>query len=165
MDITVASIADIEEITQVEIASKKQSLPSIIEDIDINYAVRLSRWQTYFAGKSPASAKPDRIIFKAVDANRVIGYVAVHLTTRFDMDAEIQSFYILNEYQRKGIGSKLFGYVLNWLAAFNVKNLCVGIAADNPYQVFYLKHGGKYYNPHWIFWDNLDVSARQQPIG
>jgi GNAT superfamily N-acetyltransferase len=155
MEIVIASIADIEELTQVEIESKLRSFTTN-EAYAVDLEHRLRGWQTYFAAQTPASAKPERIVYKALENDNIIGFIAVHLTTRYNLDAEIQTFYILKAYQRKGIGSKLLNEALKWLSKFKVESLCVGIFPENPYKSFYLKHGGQYLNPHWIYWDNME---------
>ena len=161
MEIHIATITDIEELTKVEIESKLQSFDNN-ETVAIDYDTRLYRWNTYFNGQSPASAKHERVVFKAVIDDDIIGYIAGHLTSRYEQDAEIQSFYIFKQQQRKGVGSKLLESFLNWLITQNAKSLCVGIAPENPYQAFYLKYGGQYLNPHWICWD--DVNALHNKI-
>ncbi len=157
MEIQVATSADIEVITHVEIESKLQSFPGLMAAHDIDFDTRAYRWKTYFAAQSPASAKPERIVFKAIDGDRITGYLAVHLTTRYDKDAEIQSVYVLKAYQRGGVGTALLKHAIGWMMNFNAKNLCVGIAPENPYQQFYLKYGGSFLNPHWIVWDNINL--------
>jgi len=157
MRIEIATSVDIDELTRVEIASKKESTPEYISEVDVDHATRLCRWQTYFAGQSPATSKPERIVFKAVSDGQIIGFIVGHLTTRFDKDAEIQNFYILKNHQRKGIGYALLTRLAEWLAANKANSLCVGIAEHNPYQRFYLKYGGRYLNKHWIFWDDIKV--------
>jgi GNAT superfamily N-acetyltransferase len=154
ISIEVATVADIEELTRVEIASKLQSFPEYMEAHDVDFANRQYRWQTYFTAESPASSKPERIIFKAVQGSRIIGFIAGHLTNRHK-DSEIQNFYVLKEDQHKGIGAQLLKKLLPWLISNNAKSLCVGIFPKNPYQSFYLKYGGQYLNPHWIYWDDL----------
>lgn len=158
MELLIADIKDAEELTVVEIESKQQSLAAIIEPHEIDHGGRLYRWGTYFRGESPQTSKPERIVFKAVIDGRVVGYIAGHLTTRYNKDAEIQSFFILKAHQRKGLGGMLFLKFIAWLYAQNAKSLCVGIMPDNPYKAFYLKQGGQYLNPHWIYWD--DVSKK-----
>jgi GNAT superfamily N-acetyltransferase len=156
MEISIATIADIEELTRVEIESKLQSFDNN-ETVAIDYDTRFYRWNTYFNKQSPASAKPERIVYKAVIDGQIIGYIAGHLTTRYDMDAEIQSFYVLKEHQQAGAGSKLFESLLSWLATQNATSLCVGIDDKNPYQAFYLKYSGKHLNPHLICWEDVDL--------
>lgn len=155
MEIQVATTADIEEITHVEIESKLQSFPELMEPHDTDFETRAYRWKTYFAKQSPASAMPQRIILKAIDQDKIIGYLAVHLTSRYDKGAEIQSFYVLKEYQRSGIGTALLKEAISWAMNHNAKSLCVGIAPENPYQQFYLKYGGSFLNPHWIVWEDI----------
>jgi GNAT superfamily N-acetyltransferase len=157
MEIQVATAADIKAITHVEIESKLQSFPELMEPHDIDFEKRAYRWKTYFAKQSPASAKPPRITLKAIDQDRMIGYLAVHLTNRYDKDAEIQSFYVLKEHQRRGIGTALLKKAISWATNLNAKSLCVGIAPENPYQQFYLKYGGSFLNPHWIVWDDINL--------
>jgi GNAT superfamily N-acetyltransferase len=155
MTIAIASEVDIDELTQVEIESKKQSIPEIIEDFEIDKLSRVTRWSTYFKGQSPHTSKPDRLVLKAVMKNRIVGYLAGHLTTRYNLDAEIQSFYILKQHQRHGIGKKLLAEFAKWLVSKNVASLCVGIAPTNKYKAFYIKNGGQYFNDHWIYWTDI----------
>lgn len=157
MNIEVAGKSDIEELTAVEIESKRQSIPGYIDAVEIDYALRLHRWRTYFNKESPKSSKPERVILKAVIDSHIAGYIAGHLTNRYEMDAEIQSFYILINYQRNGIGKSLLMKFVEWLNGHQAKRLCVGIAKGNKYQAFYLKFGGKHLNEHWIYWDDLNV--------
>jgi ribosomal protein S18 acetylase RimI-like enzyme len=155
MTIAIASEVDIEELAYVEIESKKQSIPEIIEDFEIDKLSRISRWSTYFKGQSPQTSKPDRLILKAVINNKIVGYLAGHLTTRYNLDAEIQSFYILKQQQRLGLGKKLLTEFAKWLVSKNVASLCVGIASTNKYKAFYIKNGGQYLNDHWIYWTDI----------
>jgi GNAT superfamily N-acetyltransferase len=133
-----------------------QSILGCIDAIEIDYDIRLYRWETYFNGTSPASSKPPRVIYKAVTGGTIIGYIAGHLTNRYGLDAEIQSFFITKEYQRNGTGKQLLKMFLEWLLIQRVKSLCAGINPVNKYQAFYLKYGGKYLNEHWIWWEDVE---------
>ena len=155
MKILVADDSDIPELTRVEIESKIHSIPECIEAFEIDPNSRASRWRTYFDGQSPQTSKPQRVVFKAIYQDSIVGYLAGHLTTRYNMDAEIQSFYVLKMHQRNGIGSYLLSEFAGWVIANECKSLCVGIAANNKYQAFYLKHGGKHLNEHWIYWNDV----------
>ena len=162
MNIDVATEGDIEELTRVEIRSKKQSVPKCFEYHEMHYWSRRGRWQTYFSGQSPRSSKSERLVLKASDeGNQVIGCIAGHLTTRHNFDGEIQSFYVLKEEQNRGVGSKLFSEFLKWLIAKEAKTLCVGIKPANPYNSFYLKYGGQHLNDYWIFWLDNSLLLKQ----
>lgn len=155
IQIQIASIADIDALTRVEVTSKLGSFPEPMDTIAIDPDIRSYRWHTYFNGESPASSKPERIVFKALRDGNVVGFISGHLTTRYDKDAEIQNFYVLKDEQRNGIGTLLLDNLLTWLKRKDAKSLCVGIAPENPYQKFYIKYGGLHLNPHWIYWDDL----------
>jgi len=157
IQIQTADDSHCEALTRVEIQSKLRSIPDCLEDYEVDFPSRLARWQSYFLKQSPLTSKPERIILKAVDGEEIIGYLAGHLTTRFGMDAEIQSFYILHEYQRQGIGTALLCRFSDWLKTHQGVSLCVGVLPANPYKAFYLKNGGKYLNEHWIIWNDVSV--------
>jgi GNAT superfamily N-acetyltransferase len=156
MQILTATKTDIEELTRVEIESKLKSFYDN-DELGLSHSIQGYRWETYFAAQTPASAKPERVVYKALLDGEIIGYVAGHLTTRYDKDAEIQALYLLKEQQRKGFGTKMLAHLLDWFKQHSVKSICVGIDKDNPYQQFYLKHGGTHINEHWIGWDDMTL--------
>jgi GNAT superfamily N-acetyltransferase len=156
IQIAIASAKDIETLAGVEIESKLRSFPEPIDMVEVEYTNRVSQWTTYFNGETPVSAKPERIVFKAIKGEKIVGLIAGHLTSRYSKDAEIQKFYVLKDEQRKGVGTELLKNLLVWLSRHRVKSLCVGIDHENLYQKFYLKYGGLHLNPHWIYWDDLD---------
>lgn len=161
--IQTASVGDIEALTRIEVDTKLQSFPEYMDMIATDFDIRQHRWHTYFNQETPVSAKPQRIVYKAIKEGEIVGYIAGHLTTRYNKDAEIQSLYVLKSEQRNGIGSLLFKKFAAWLDKHGAESLCTGIFPENPYLVFYLKYGGMHLNPHWIYWD--DLSLLQQKLG
>jgi GNAT superfamily N-acetyltransferase len=155
MVIATATEFDINELADVEIESKRESIPGIVESFEIDKEARVNRWVTYFRGQSPQTSKPERVVFKAVSKNRIVGYLAGHLTTRFNLDAEIQSFYIIKSYQRQAIGTRLLIQFREWLISKKATSLCVGITPANKYKAFYLKNKGQYLNDHWVYWADI----------
>ncbi|HEY4198695.1 MAG TPA: GNAT family N-acetyltransferase, partial [Mucilaginibacter sp.] len=137
--ITIASAKDIEALARVEIESKLRSFPEPIDMVEVEYTNRMRQWTTYFNGETPVSARPERIVFKAIKGEEIIGLIAGHLTSRYSKDAEIQKFYVLKGEQRKGVGTELLKNLLVWLSRHRAKSLCVGIDQENLYQKFYLK--------------------------
>lgn len=155
MKIVPAGSAEIAKLTRLEVASKRASISQLIGPHDLDENRLLRRWETYFLGQSPLSSKPERRVLQATVNGVLVGYIAGHLTSRYDMDAEIQSFYVLRDYQRQGIGSALLGALAAWLVSLRATRLCVGIAAGNPYRAFYEKHDAVYLNEHWLYWHDL----------
>jgi ribosomal protein S18 acetylase RimI-like enzyme len=64
-------------------------------------------------------------------------------TKQYDYDGELYAIYILREYQRKGIGRRLFQAVARDLAADGFRSLLVWVLADNPSRRFYEALGGE----------------------
>ena len=56
-------------------------------------------------------------------------------------DAELQNIHALNEWQGRGIGTRLLGVITHRLAADGSRSMCVGYDSESPYRRFYLKHG------------------------
>jgi GNAT superfamily N-acetyltransferase len=156
IEILEAGLEDVHDLARVEIETKTKSIPDVVSPVEVDPATRLQRWKNYLNGaSSPTAARPERIVFKACIGQKLVGFVAGHLTTRYGKDAEIQLFYVLQENQRAGLGGKLLLQFLDWAGRHNAKSLCVGIAPNNKYKGFYLKYGGRYINPHWIYWDDM----------
>lgn len=158
MKIEVLSSADVHAITSVEIRSKRESIPDLVETNQIDEESRIHRWKTYFAGTSPSSSEPERIVLGAMDANTLIGYIAGHHTSRFGMDMEIQSFYVLKQWQRKSVGTDLLLRFSAWANEKGYTSTCVGVSPLNPYRSFYLKFGATERNQHWLEWKDLPGS-------
>ncbi len=152
MQILTATSSAIDELTRIEIESKRASIPHIVSAGDIDPMRRRQRWMTYFRAESPATSKPERRVLTATLNGASVGYIAGHLTARYGMESEIQSLYVLHAHQRKGIGSALLSSFADWLVSMSALRLCVGIAAENPYRAFYEKHGACYLNEHWLYW-------------
>jgi GNAT superfamily N-acetyltransferase len=157
MDIVIAHSSDATELACLEIESKRASIPHLVDPVEVNFTLRQQRWTTYFQAISPVGSKTERLVLKALRDGALVGFIAGHLTSRYAMDSEIQSFYVLRDHQRKGVGSALLAALADWLVGQGVRSLCVGIAAENPYRAFYLKRGARYLNDHWMYWS--DVSA------
>jgi GNAT superfamily N-acetyltransferase len=56
---------------------------------------------------------------------------------------ELYGLYILKEFQRQGIGEKLFQVVLQNLAQGGMKSMVLWVLDRSPYRKFYVKTGGK----------------------
>src|SRR6266567_7297782 len=113
MEIVTATPPAVSDLTRIEIESKRLSIPDVIDPEEIDFLRRQQRWNTYFRGQSPVGAKPERHVLIAIVDASPVGYIAGHLTSRYDMEAEIQSFYVLREHQRKGVGTALLSSLID----------------------------------------------------
>src|SRR5436309_13167221 len=93
-----AGIEDAEAITDVTIRSYEASYN---EPFYLDREAALRRWKAYICREHhPQKARDPRVLYAAVAGGEMVGYIAGHLTERIGMDGELQSIYILAEYQR-----------------------------------------------------------------
>lgn len=163
MEILRAAQADIVVLASVEIASKRASIPDLIDPVEVDPAGRQRRWQTYLRGETPEGSRPERQVLMASVEGTVVGFIAGHLTSRHGMDAEIQSLFVLIEHQRRGIASGLLAAMAPWFLEMGAHRVCVGVNSRSPYNAFYLKHGARHLNEHWLYWaEARDLGTRAQ---
>jgi GNAT superfamily N-acetyltransferase len=137
------SVADAPVIATVEVRSKQQSIPDICSGIQMDGDWSRQRWETYLEGsRSPRFALAPRVLYLAYDADVAVGYGACHCTTKRGIDSELQSLYVLKDYQGRGIGTALVGMLAQWAYTAGCRSMLAGFHGDNPYARFYQKLGG-----------------------
>jgi GNAT superfamily N-acetyltransferase len=118
------------------------------------WEARISRYLT--GEHSPQQALQTRALFVAVDGGAVAGFVAGHLTRRYECDGELQWIDVAGERRRKGTAARLMMTIAAWFAQQNAPRVCVNVAAENePARALYAKYGGKPLNDHWMIWEDI----------
>ena len=122
------------------------------------------RTALYLEGKhDPQFALPPRTIFVALEGDTVVGYIAGHLTERYDCAGELQYLWVAIDYRRSGVASRLFQMQAQWFVAQNARRICVDVLPDNARaRFFYLRHGAKELNPHWLVWNDIAAGLADQ---
>lgn len=79
------------------------------------------------------------------EAAGVVGFVdyAYRESGNFDHDGRIFSFYVVPEFQRRGIGGLLFRTCLRRMRNEEYRSACLDTFEANPYRAFYEKMGGR----------------------
>jgi GNAT superfamily N-acetyltransferase len=160
-------VDDVDTIVRILIDTKASSSPTTIDDHDRDVPFWTERWRRYIErGSRARQSLGDGYVFIAediADERRVaIGYAAYHHTRRFNTDAELQNIYVLKEWQRRGIGTRLLGVVAHRLVKDGSKTMCVGFDADSPYKQFYAKYGAEI-DGAWAIWRDVARLAEQLP--
>jgi GNAT superfamily N-acetyltransferase len=161
-----ACVADTQTVVRILIESKAASFPDTIDAHDRDVAFWTRRWSGYIASGSRAQqSRGDGWVFLAEIDGLPVGYIAYHHTTRHGTDAELQSLYVLQPWQRHGVGTHLLGTVAHRLHADGSRTMCVGFDAASPYTQFYWKHGAIQIEPDspWAIWPDLGALAAQLP--
>lgn len=134
----------------------REDLPRVAE-------VHVDSWQRSFAGIAPEeylknmsvekrlaayserSCDEDYTMMVAVHSKDGIVGFADFGTPKLsgDFDAQIYSFYFLPEFQRQGLGERLFRRCVSQLARNGARTLCLDSLEISPFRAFYDKLGGK----------------------
>lgn len=120
-------------------------------------------WQQRITGylkltHHPQKALQQRVIFVAEDDATIVGFIAGHLTERFNCDGELEWINVIEEYRNKGIGFKLICVLNRWFIKHNAFKICVD-PSNELARKFYKKHSAEDLNKHWMFW--RDISNMQ----
>lgn len=103
------------------------------------------------------------ISYVAEDAGGVIGFVSGGYERQADhiYNGEIFALYVLKNYQRQGVGTKLVSALAKQLNQFGIYSLLVMVLEHNPYRRFYEKINGIYLRKHHMPFagEVLDVAA------
>jgi GNAT superfamily N-acetyltransferase len=88
---------------------------------------------------NPQKALPSRVIYVASDKNNIIiGFIAGHLTRRYDCDGELEWIDVAVENRRSGVASQLVKLLANWFMDQQAFNVCIDPGNETARQ-FYKK--------------------------
>lgn len=105
---------------------------------------------------NPQHALQRRVAFVCVEAERVVGLVAGHLTRRFGCDGELQWISVRPEFRRHGVASELFRLIAEWFVDHGARRICVDVEPSNaPARQFYARHGAQDFKPSWMVWNDI----------
>jgi GNAT superfamily N-acetyltransferase len=160
------------------ILAKTSPLPNITykkgnpSDVPAMARIRAAEWETepfwierisgYMAAKlHPQRALIPRVVFIALQNETVIGFVAGHLTQRYDCDAELQWINVIPAFRGTGVAKKLLWLLSEWFTEQKASKVCVD--AGNPAaRRFYLRHGAEDLNEHWLVWHNINMLLKDE---
>jgi GNAT superfamily N-acetyltransferase len=105
----------------------------------------------------PQHALPPRIAYVALEGSTVVGYIAGHLTRRFDCDGEIQYLYVTPSRRRRGVATVLLRRLAAWFAEHNAPRICVDVDPTSPAaRAFYARSGATRLNAAgWMNWADV----------
>jgi GNAT superfamily N-acetyltransferase len=144
-NVRAASVQDARALAEVHVASWQSSYCGIVPDAllkGLSIEPREALWQGLLAAPKPSSA----ITLVGCDAHgRVVAFISggKERTGKLGCDSEICALYLLQEAQRKGLGTLLFKQFARDLDALGFTSLAVWVLALNPARRFYERLGGK----------------------
>lgn len=116
-------------------------------------------WNNHISGymaytHNPKQAFKSRIIYIASVNEIIIGFIAGHLTHRYNCEGELEWINVIEEYRRCGIASELVKILADWFVKQKVYKICVDPGNDVA-RDFYEKNGAEKLNAHWMFWKDI----------
>lgn len=141
--------------------------PAEPSDIPVMASIRGKQWETeaywqrritaYLNGELfPQQALAPRAAFVAADGKQIVGFVAGHLTRRFQCDAELEWIDTIAERRRQGIAGALLQTMARWFVENHARKVCVD-PGNNIARSLYAKYGARPLNQHWMVWDDIHL--------
>lgn len=136
---------DLEEITYVNRKSWKTTYPNIIEQEFLNnLSLTIPEKELESKKQEVRDGKAKYIV--AQDNDKIVGMLKYIKTNNknYEDTAEIQALYLLEDYQKQGIGKKMVNIATKEMSKENYKHMIIGCINENPSNEFYKKIGGKH---------------------
>jgi RimJ/RimL family protein N-acetyltransferase len=144
---------------------------SIVSDINDMAKIRAAEWGTeehwqqritgYLNSQlHPHHALTARVCYVALKDATLIGFIAGHLSTRFNCDGELQWINVVKEQRGSGVALELLHLLAKWFAENEAQKICVD-PGNEVARKFYLKHGTEALNNHWLFWRDINVLVKK----
>jgi GNAT superfamily N-acetyltransferase len=143
------------EVRQATATDVPQMVESRSGDLDAGPAD--PRMAAYLDGRHhPQRALAPRIAYLATVGGEVVGYIAGHLTRRYDCEGELQYLYVAPAYRRTGVATTLLRHLAEWFQEQGATRICVDVNDDSPSaRPFYIRYGAQQLRPHWLVWPDI----------
>jgi ribosomal protein S18 acetylase RimI-like enzyme len=106
----------------------------------------------------PQKALASRIVYAAFHRDLAVGFIAGHLTRRYECDGELEWLNVIPAHRGSGVASELLRLLAAWFVEEKAHTVCVDVdPANEVARRFYAKHGARNLNPHWMIWKEIGV--------
>lgn len=109
----------------------------------------------------PQKALAPRILYVAVENDKIVGFIAGHLTQRLECEGELQWIDITSANRRKGIATELVRMLAAWFVEQKALKVCVDPGNDNA-RKFYAALGAENLDAHWMYWKDIGVLLKDK---
>ena len=93
----------------------------------------------------------------AVADGAVVGYIAGHLTRRFECDGEVQYLFVAPQYRRIGVAGQLLRAQGRWFREQGATKICVNVDPANAVAcAFYERQGARELRRAWYVWSDIE---------
>jgi ribosomal protein S18 acetylase RimI-like enzyme len=150
MKIRKATLNDAAGIAKVHVDSWRSTYRGIVSDdflSSLSYENREERWKNFMSNN-----EEQQYLFVAEEEGKIVGFASggLNRTDVNDYIGELFALYILEEYQRRGIGRALFNQMVKHFLSSNIKSMIVQVLEANAARNFYEAMGGEYIKTSYI---------------
>jgi GNAT superfamily N-acetyltransferase len=136
-----ATVADAFAVGKVHVQSWRESFLGIVPQ---TYLDKMSVENRAKAFEKGFAARFYKMFVAETQENGIVGFADFGKArdNHSQYEAELYAIYLLSNFQRKGIGGKLFDLGVKYLVAHNMNSLTLTALETSPYKPFYEKMGG-----------------------
>lgn len=134
---------DAATIANIHVSSWKNTYKDLIDEKDFSnmtYENRKILWQTVLSVQNE-----ERCTFVIYNSEKIVGFISggPERTKRFNFDAEIYNIYLLQDYQKQGLGARLLKVFAEEMKENGYQSILVWILKQNPSSRFYERYQAK----------------------
>ena len=136
-----ATVADALAVAKVHVQSWRESFAGIVPQTFLDKMSIENRARAFETGFASDFYK---MFVAETQENGIVGFADFGKArdNQSKFEAELYAIYLLRDFQRKGIGGKLFNLGVKYLVANNMNSLSLTALEASPYKRFYEKMGG-----------------------
>ncbi len=141
-----ANESDAAGVARVQVEAWRTTYKAIVPDnylASLNYEKRATRWRQILASNE------NSFTFVAeTEDEQIVGFASAGKAEEPDEDfaGELVAIYLLENYQRRGIGKLLIKAVAQRLLQRKISSMSVRVLAENPFRAFYESLGGEHFS-------------------
>ncbi|MEK5393805.1 GNAT family N-acetyltransferase [Margalitia sp. FSL K6-0131] len=144
MKIRIGTIEDIKGLARVHYESWKTTYSGIFSEETLTnrtYEKVLSNWRPRLENRN----EKYQCYLAETEEGEIVAFAecGVERTNNFQIEGELYTLYILESFQKKGIGTLLFKKVIEHLSNHNIHSVMAWVIKDNESRKFYERHGGE----------------------
>lgn len=138
-----ASYGDAAAIADIHVSSWKSTYTDLLEERDlsnITYENRRALWETVLRMQ-----KEEQLTFVIHNEEKIVGFISggPERTKKFNYDSEIYTIYLLDDFQKLGLGTRLLKVFSEGMKNLGYHSLMVWILKQNPSSRFYERYEAK----------------------
>lgn len=170
-----ACYEDAAAIADIHVSSWKSTYTDLLEEKDlsnITYENRRALWETVLRIQ-----KEEQLTFVVLNEEKMVGFISggPERTKKFNYDGEIYTIYLLDEFQKLGLGTRLLKVFSEGMKELGCQSILVWILKQNPSSRFYERYqanpvgeevttiGEGTYQETAYGWKNIDQLLKNLP--